>query len=341
MLTMPVLAPNPPLHASGHTRPLGDQASRLRALFGAADHAPSDLERQTRPVLSPASRVPVVAIASGKGGVGKTSIAVNLAIVMARAGLRTTLLDGDLGVANADVLLGINPAARLEHVMAKASMAGGGGERGATLADIAIDAPGGFKLVPGSVGLARMADLSASERRWLGNAIAELEATSDLVLIDTGAGVGPIVRTFVAAADMALIVSTPEPTAITDAYALIKCIRTGGLPQPDHLALIVNEARDEAEAANVHQRIAGAATRFLGTDLPLMAAIAQDTRIAAAVRARRPFALSDPMIQPSIAISTLCDRILNQLCIAASRPPLDVVAPQASLTMWLAGLLRV
>lgn len=259
-----------------------DQASRLRALVEAMSGA-----RVVAPAAPPARRVPVIAIASGKGGVGKTNLAVNLAIALAQRGARTTLLDADLGMANADVLCGLSPGRRLDQVLA---------ERGG-LASCVVEAPGGFLLVPGAVGVARVADLDAPTRQLLVEQLGELEARSDVVLVDTGAGIGRDVLSFAAAADRLLVVVTPEPTSITDAYGLIKCAvvraREAGGHEP-RVGLVVNEVRRTAETERVSARLTAACDRFLGHRPRLVGSVRLDERVARAVRRREPHLLAWP-----------------------------------------------
>lgn len=286
----------------------GDQASRLRALIGAPG--------RSRRVASPGS-MRVVAVASGKGGVGKTNLAVNLCIALTRLGCRATLLDADMGMANADLLCGLTPTRRLDHVLGSGvggvdrSDAGWGG-----LDEISVMAPGGFRLVPGSVGIARMADLEESGRERMIGQIAALERDSDVVLIDTAAGVGRVVRSFVSVSDLALVVATPEPTSIADAYGLIKSVvldreRTGR--SGPGLALVVNQARDAEEAASVHARIAAVCGRFLGTSLPMLGWVVQDVRVATAVRHKRPVLLASPKAPASRDMAGLGRRLAELL----------------------------
>src|SRR3954467_13944912 len=172
-----------------------------------------------RSLVQERRRASVIAITSGKGGVGKSNVAVNLAIKLSAAGKRVVLRDADLGLANADVLCNIDLPCNLSHVIARKK----------ELADVMVKAPGGFRLIGGASGLARMADLSALDRQRIVDALAELEETADIILIDTGAGISPNVLSFTRAADHVLVLTTPEPTAITDAYAVIKVIsRAGG-----------------------------------------------------------------------------------------------------------------
>ncbi len=271
-----------------------DQASRLRAMVRALDpdREPPRARAESRdekPKKGPRRRAaPVIAIASGKGGVGKTSTSVNLAIALAGLGKKTTLLDADLGLANADVLCGMLPSTRLEHSLVNGSRQ--------SLDQIALTAPGGFRLVPGSVGVARMANLPRAARDSLIDRLIEIEETSDLVLIDTSAGIHDSVTSMMWAADLCLVVATPEPTSIADAYALIKCVVQPAREkrrEPPKIALIVNQAGTR-EADEVHARVAGVCRRFLSYDLPMLGSIRKDRKASAAVKRRKPFMISAP-----------------------------------------------
>jgi flagellar biosynthesis protein FlhG len=311
-----------------------DQATRLRAMAQSTaapaphgqPHAPvppATARHRSRAAPGPprpGRHARLLAIASGKGGVGKTNLAVNLAIAIAALGPRVTLLDADLGTANADVLCGLMPGARLEHVF-RAPPSCGATPRpsaplerpGRSIADIAVEAPGGFRLVPGSAGVARMADLDAAERDRLIDAIDDLERAADAVVIDTAAGIGPSVLDFLRAADLALVVTTPEPTAIADAYALIKCLHAGhDAPADLRLGLVVNQSRaDEARA--VHARIAAVCARFLGLSLPFAGSVAQDLQVATAVRRRTPLLLHAPSSPASRDIRCLARAVTQQI----------------------------
>lgn len=286
-----------------------DQASRLRELVDALDRGRAK-SRATRPAAPTRLRAaPIIAIASGKGGVGKTMTAVNLAVALAARGCRISLLDADLGLANADVQCGLTPAVRLDAVL----------ERGGSLAEIALDAPGGFRLVPGSVGIGCVDELSDTARATLVDRLIELERTSDAVLIDTSAGLHDHVTGFVRAADLGVIVMTPEPTSMTDAYALIKVLLTGGgggaevaggraMPR---LGIVVNQAISAADAAGAHARINAVCRRFLETELPMLGWVRRDLRIGDSVRARRPILLSNPRSRVAKDLRSLSEVIAD------------------------------
>lgn len=283
-----------------------DQADGLRALARLLGATPTD---------APTLRVPLLAVTSGKGGVGKTTLSVNLSIALARLGLRTTLLDADLGLANADVMCGLSPHRRLEHALGL--NAAGSPTRPLDLRALAVEAPGGFRLVPGSVGLAHMANLPDEDRARLLSALVHLEHDSDVIVVDTGAGIGPGVLAFVRAATLALLVATPDPASITDAYALVKCLHAQASPR---VALVVNQARDRDEAASVHARLAACCGRFLGQSLPLAGWIPDDPLVQRSVRARRPLLASRPRSASARAVADLAREAAGSIGI---RPPSD------------------
>lgn len=293
---------------------------------------------------APARRCPVVAITSGKGGVGKTTLSVNLAIALSGLRHRTTLLDADLGLANADVLCGMSPTTRLDatiHATVHANSDPTSLESRAprTLSTIAVPAPGGFMLVPGSVGVARMANLPVAHRRMILAGLEGLERSSDLVLIDTGAGLSDGVTTFVAAADAAIVVCTPEPTSIADAYAMIKCVVQGTRSRPDlrpRFGLIVNQTRSPAEGPSVHARLSATARKFLGIDFPLLGTLPNDDAVITSIRARSPLMLSAPHSPAALAIARTSREIARFLQLPDHEPTIAVRrGVLASLRSWI------
>ncbi len=280
-----------------------DQAQALRDL--AAQHRREDAPRPGLRLAPPETGVrpePLrlarsVAITSGKGGVGKTSLAVNLAAKLAQMGRKVILLDADLGCANADVMCNLMPSGSLSHVVA--------GRMG--VEEALIDAPGGFRLVPGASGLAQMANLGDQPRDALLRQLQSLERDADLLLIDTGAGVGANVLGFLAAADQVLVVTTSEPTAITDAYAVIKTLSRQR--EDADIRLLVNMVRDDAEGRAVFARVAAVCQRFLNLKIGYAGHITLDPRVMQGVRRRRPYLLDFPTCSAATCLDQLAHRL--------------------------------
>lgn len=290
---------------------IADQAQALRGLV--------DDERRA----SNAPRARTLAVTSGKGGVGKTTMSVNLSVQLAQMGRRVVLIDADLGTANADVLCNLAPRGGLAQVVAGRL----------SLDEAMVDAPGGFRLVPGASGLAQMAALGEYERSRLMDQMHELEAAADLILIDTGAGVGPNVLGFLTAVDEVLVVTTPEPTAITDAYALIKTLVRAKRERHEEPAvrMLVNQVRDEDEARAVYDRIAAVCQRFLQITPRLAGHVVSDPRVALSVRRRTPFVLESPTSLASMCLHRLAHRLDRH----AAQPPGQSLFRR--MTGWLVG----
>jgi len=227
-------------------------------------------------------RAQTIAVTSGKGGVGKTNLAVNLATVLAALNRKVVLLDADMGLANADIICNVQPRFNLAHVVA--------GQK--TLAEVRAPVPAVFSLVAGASGLARMADLTEGDRHRLLLELETLQESADVLIIDTGAGIGRNVLAFTAAADHIVVVTTPEPTAITDAYAVIKVLVRCGTAGA--MSLLVNQVQSREEAKMVHERIAGVCRQFLKTDVTFGGYVVTDAAVSAGVRNRSPFVLQAP-----------------------------------------------
>lgn len=248
----------------------------------------------------------VVAVTSGKGGVGKTSIAVNLALACARMGKRVTLVDFDLGLANVDVVMDLRPTSNLSHVVTGRMRIG----------DVAVESHG-VRVVPGASGLRELANLSAQSRDRLIGALAALENDSDFLILDTGAGVSDNVIRVAATADQALVVCTPDPTSILDAYATIKMISR----EPSHatLRLVVNMAASRDEAERVGRSVIDVSRRFLSLPVDRLGFVPKDEYAARAVRERRPFGVRYPRCAASTAVEGIARMIVNGRAAAERR----------------------
>lgn len=238
-----------------------------------------------------------IAVTSGKGGVGKTNVAVNLAIALADLGRRVVLWDMDLGLANVDVLLNIKVSADLGDVLAGRLQ----------LEEIIVTGPGGVHVIPGASGDERLANLADHQVRALVNDLERLTHQADFIIIDTGAGLSRHTLQFAAGADEVLLVTTPEPTAMLDAYAVVKLLSRDSAPSEIHL--LVNMARDVREARNTIWRITASAENFIGSHLQEDGYILFDKAVGDAVRRRTPVLLAAPESAASKSIRTIADLI--------------------------------
>ena len=309
-----------------------DQAHELRQLAASrrGDEAPRRVAASTR----------VIAVTSGKGGVGKTTLVVNLAVTLARMGKQVIVLDCDLGTANVDVMLGMHPRYTLQHVLS----------RQRRLEEVMSVGPHGVRVISGGSGLQEMANLTDSRREDLLSTFAALEGQADILLLDTGAGISANVLRFVIAAGEAIVVTTPEPPAVTDAYALIKVVsqeaRGGlidgqggageGLPDPAsdlHLRLVVNQAVNDAEARETATNIATVARRFLNVDVESFGSIPADRAMSQAVRAQTPVVDAFPRSAAAQALEQLAARLINSEPRGAAPAPPAHTAPQTLQTV--------
>jgi len=261
-----------------------DQAANLRRLV-----LKGDTETKTK----------TIAITSGKGGVGKTSLSVSLAIALARSGSSVTLLDADLGLANINVILGIIPKYNLYHVIK--------GKK--KLKDIVIEVPEGIKIIAGASGFHQLANLESKQRTEFIEAIADLES-DDYMVIDTGAGVSQNVLSFVMASDEVIVVTTPEPTAITDAYGIIKSIASQSSDKV--IKLIVNRVESVSEGRRVAQRVINIAGQFLNVKVESLGFVFDDIYVPKSVRNQKPFIVGYPKSKASGCVSIISDRISNK-----------------------------
>ncbi len=239
----------------------------------------------------------IITISSGKGGVGKTNIVANLGYALCRFGKRVLILDADLGLGNLDVLLGLTPEYNLSHVI--------NGEK--KLADIVVSGPGRLQILPAASGIQEMTALTQEERHFIFSQLDAFIRKFDILLIDTAAGISSNVLYFNINADEILVVATPEPTSITDAYALMKVlsVKYGS----DHFKLVVNAVASEHEADEVFRQISLVADRFLNVDIEFYGGIALDENLKKGVRQQKVVSELAPLSKVSRNFSTLARKI--------------------------------
>jgi flagellar biosynthesis protein FlhG len=270
---------------------MSDQADRLRQLVvasrGARASAGTTALSEDDPP-APATPLPRTArsllFTSGKGGVGTSNLVLNLAIALGELGHRALVIDADIGLANLDLLCGLTPRYDLGDVLAGRC----------ALGDAVMTGPGGIRIVPGAHAIRTGAEILEDGPARLVEELGELESESDFVLVDAGSGLGPGATKLAAAADSAVIVTTPEPTSLADAHAAIGRFRR--LTAPPRLRVVVDQARTSAEASEVLDRLVASSRQFLGVVVSPLGpgAVRADPHVGQAVRARRPFVVAYP-----------------------------------------------
>lgn len=245
------------------------------------------------------SKVRTIAITSGKGGVGKTNIATNLAMLFRRYKKRVLLIDLDLGLANVDILLGLHPEYTLQDVIE--------GRKG--VKDIIFRGPEGIMFVPGSSGIEELTNLNDAQKELLFRGFSELDDEVDIAIVDTGAGISSNVLSFVLAANEILLITTPEPTAITDAYAMIKVLSRKR--KELNIKLVVNLANSREEAESTMKNISSVARRFLGIDIQYLGYILSDPNVTMATRLQKSFVKEFPNTIAASCLHKMAVSFLN------------------------------
>jgi len=268
---------------------MADQASTLRKRFAQAQEASRQESR---------TRFRSLSITSGKGGVGKTNIVVNLAIFLAKLGKQVFLIDADLGLANIDILLNIAPQFTIEGVLT--------GKK--HINDVIVEGPMGIHILPASSGISEMQTLTAKQQMSMLRELANLKTQYDFILIDTGAGISSNVLRFNAAADEICVVTNPEPTAITDAYALMKIMSSKY--QVHHFNLIGNQSSPDV-ARDVYNRLGRVLNKFLTVTLDLLGCIPRDPNFIRAVKQQEPIALLMPHSPAGKALYNMARNVIE------------------------------
>lgn len=242
------------------------------------------------------SKVRTIAITSGKGGVGKTNIATNLAMLFRKYKKRVLLIDLDLGLANVDILLGLHPEYTLQDVI----------EGRKEMKDIVLQGPEGIMIVPGSSGIEELTNLNEAQKKQLFRGLGELDEEVDVAIVDTGAGISSNVLSFVLAANEILLITTPEPTAITDAYAMIKVLSRRR--KELNIKLVVNLSSSREEAESTMKNISSVARRFLGIDIQYLGYMLSDPNVPIASRRQKSFVKEYP--------NTIATSCLNKMAVS-------------------------
>ncbi|MGN0370970.1 MAG: MinD/ParA family protein [Butyrivibrio sp.] len=268
-----------------------DQAARLR-----------DIVKQQNQINVSNSRI--ITITSGKGGVGKSSLSINLALQFRKQGKRVIIFDADFGLANIEVMFGVIPKYTLADLMFK----------GKELKEIITEGPDGVMFISGGSGVARLVNLDNEQIKRLIYKMSELENMADVIIVDTGAGISPAVLEFVTASPEVLLVTTPEPTSITDSYALLKALsmypgfdRTG-----TKIMTVANKVHAVSESRSIYEKLSTVVERFLGIQLGYLGAVPQDGAISKAVMKQVPVSIAYPSSGSAKAFEGICGRLIKE-----------------------------
>jgi flagellar biosynthesis protein FlhG len=268
-----------------------DQAAGLRQSTPSFQAPKLSASRGLSPRLS-------IAVTSGKGGVGKTQLSANLALALAQRGLRVLLLDADLGLAGLDLALGVTPTHTLSDVL----------EGKLSPEEIIVEGPCGLRLLPACPGRYEMANLSPGDRDMLTNAIDECAQNYDVLLTDTGAGINSNSVSFASSADEVLLVATPDPTSMRDAYAMAKVLaKRAGV---ETIRFVANQVSSESQAAEQHDTLRGLIRRFLPIELSYLGCIPRDELVRQGAASGSPFLLKAPDGHAARAIQAIAQRLI-------------------------------
>ena len=269
-----------------------DQAERLREFVNERNAGDAKAER--------GMNARVIAVASGKGGVGKSNFAANLGIEMCKHGKRVVIIDADFGLANIEILMGVAPRHSVSDVL---------GGRVSMEAALTVG-PMGCSFLSGGSGIAALSELSDAQLARLTNGFLSLDSMTDCIIIDTRAGLSNAVINFIVAAEDTIIVTTPDPTAIADAYALMKAVKKS-MPGIGEMSIVVNCAMSAEEAQDVHLKLSAVSKRFLGIELRLLGVVPYDPYLVRAVRKQRPVSVLYPSSKCASSIGEICAVLLS------------------------------
>lgn len=271
---------------------MSDQAERLRHLVESRSQGVPvpppwpDRERETR----------IITVTSGKGGVGKSNFTLNFSIALQQLGYRVLIFDADIGLANIDVLMGLSPNYSLYHLL----------KREKSIFDIVQVGYGGVRFIAGGSGFTDLLRLSEEELNHFAEQVSLLNGHFDFILFDTGAGLSKETLKFILAAHETFVVTTPEPTSLTDGYAVIKMVHQQ--EEAIQFRLVINRVTDGREGKATADKISLVARRFLGIDIPTLGYVTDDARVSQAVRKQMPFAAAYPNSDAAREIRTIAER---------------------------------
>ncbi len=276
-----------------------DQAARLREIINQRRSFSNTVNEKNKASAMPSSSTRIICVTSGKGGVGKTNFTLNLAIALSKLNNRVVIIDADLGLANVDVVMGVLPKYTLLDVI----------KGNKELEDIMVTGPNGIKIISGGSGVLDLIDMPQDQITHLIDKFENISNYADIILIDTGAGLSKSVLSFVLAAHEVIVVCTPEPTAITDAYAMIKTI--GIKDKSKKLKLLINRVENVNEGKITFEKLKNASDKFLNINIEKLGYLLEDIHVSRSVKLQQPFIIQFPNSPVSKNIELIASKLTN------------------------------
>lgn len=291
-----------------------DQAERLRSIVKQKSENETEeqiidsiikaVENTENQVKTEEKKAKVITVTSGKGGVGKSSVSINLAIQLKKRGREVIIFDADFGLANIEVMFGAVPKYNLSDVVF----------RGKSIREVIVSGPMDIGFVSGGSGINGLGNMIRDQVMFLVEKLEELESMADILIIDTGAGISDSVMEFLLSSQDILLVTTPEPTSITDSYALLKTLNARAEDNAKNLSvkLIANRVADEAEASNLYYKLNGVINRFLDLKLEYLGMVPWDQNMSKSVMQQKPISIAYPSSAGALAVEKIAAELLGQ-----------------------------
>lgn len=287
-----------------------DQAEQLRNIIKASSQPQRPLAR-------------VITVTSGKGGVGKSNTAINLAIQFRKMGQRVIILDADFGLANIEIMFGAVPKHNLCDLI----------YQGKNIRDIITWGPMEVGFISGGSGIAGMSNLSKDYLNYIIQNLVELDEMADTIIVDTGAGISDAVLEFLVASGEILLVTTPEPTSITDSYSLLKALgrHPRYSPETTQIKVIANKVFGEAEAEALYEKLEAVVVRYLRVPITYLGMIPQDTQLAKAVMQQMPVSMDNPRARSAVAYEVIAAKLMNK--------EMDLIPPRRGMAAFFSHII--
>ncbi len=268
-----------------------DQAEQLRNIIKAHNHTQKPVAR-------------VLTVTSGKGGVGKSNTSINLAIQFRKMGLKVIILDADFGLANIEIMFGAVPKYNLSDLIYE----------GKNIKEIITKGPMGVGFISGGSGVAGLSNLTQDNIQCIVQSLAELDSLADIVIVDTGAGISDAVMEFLVASGEILLVTTPEPTSITDSYSLLKALsRHPKYAREDtKIKMVANKVQKKGDGSDLYKKLNVVVEKYLETPMEYLGEVPEDTQLMRAVMQQRPVSMEDPYAKSALAYKEIVSKLVNK-----------------------------